>query len=216
MTSPTNGRRFYSFTDVPNTSNLRFLPQIFASTNELFAYLKACEHAKASKILDSMDLPGTDETLMEALPELGRRSQTAEDFEFWFDPGASRSVILRFFLNTLEHSIEKREGRRLRGVGRGPKLSEWATFKVHMPGTDLQGKPVMMMFTKSAWVVGIDIPNILTANDFLRPHEVNIDYHSEQIFFKKLDLKVPFVYNNRSQPCVRKVSTQSTQHLSTP
>jgi len=95
----------------------------------------------------------TDNSLLSSfthLRVLARARPDAQDVEICFDPGAGRSVIGAKFLSTLEHTIERRNGK-IRGVnGKPVKINKWATFSFFLPGKNADGQPTLMKFTKSA------------------------------------------------------------------
>jgi hypothetical protein len=135
-----------------------------------------------------------------------RAKPNGEDVEICGDPGASRSLISRNYLSTLDHSIEKRRGK-VKGVGgKLLSLNEWATFSFYLPGTH-KGQKAQFKFTRSAWVVEDLAPNLLLGNDFMDPYRAVFDYGEKVITLRAIDLTMPFSVQAHSAPCVRKVKT---------
>ncbi|KAK4121142.1 hypothetical protein N657DRAFT_118591 [Parathielavia appendiculata] len=100
-----------------------------------------------------------------------KASPDAETVEVCGDPGASRSLIGRRFIRTLNHEIERRRGK-VKGIGNDRlRVSEWATFDMYLPGME-DGKPTLCKFTRSAWVtdsLGTKPTAQLTARGVTRP-----------------------------------------------
>ncbi|KAK3946658.1 hypothetical protein QBC32DRAFT_191444, partial [Pseudoneurospora amorphoporcata] len=137
-----------------------------------------------------------------------RAAPDSEPVEVCMDPGTGRTLIGRPFLQTLEHSIEKREAK-VKGVGgRAVNITEWATFKVYLEGFDKEGHPTLMKFTKGAWVVEELEPNVLFGNDFLHAYAANTDHKTSTITFQNLDdFCVDFIAQANSKACTRRVTT---------
>ena len=103
---------------------------------EEFGEINYVKEAPAIASDETMDSPLGNFTYLRVN---ARASPKGEDIEVRFDPGASRSVVGRNFLNHLEHTIVKRKGR-ISGVGKGSqRLKEWAIFTLYLPGIE-EGK----------------------------------------------------------------------------
>lgn len=137
-----------------------------------------------------------------------RAAPDAADVEICMDPGAGRAIIGRNFLNTLEHKIERRKGK-VKGVNGSPvSVSQWATFSWYFPGEE-NGKPTLMKFTRSAWVLDYLEPNLLLGNDLMDQYQCDIDYGSKKVKFQALDgFAISFEIRTRAFPCRRQVKTR--------
>jgi hypothetical protein len=208
------------------------------SRNALFAHLRSCASIKSTmtepkqedKPVDtalltaekpkyrlekapSYKMAAIDNTPLSSYTHLRAQAMTGPDDEvgttICYDPGTARSIIDRKFLQKLQHSVERRRGN-VKGVGEEKlRLSEWATFKIYLPGKDQLGRDTLMEFEKSAWVLDNLQPNLLLGNDFIHCYECVIDYQSTTITYNAVNgFKVDFEVETRSLPCVRKVTTQ--------
>ncbi|KAL2195521.1 hypothetical protein P885DRAFT_78963 [Corynascus similis CBS 632.67] len=62
--------------------------------------------------------------------------ETDAGAEVCLDPGASRSLIGKSFLQQLNHKVERRRGK-VKGVGEAMlSLNQWATFDIYLPGLE--------------------------------------------------------------------------------
>ncbi|KAK4236653.1 hypothetical protein C8A03DRAFT_35444, partial [Achaetomium macrosporum] len=133
-----------------------------------------------------------------------RAHPDSDDAEICLDPGANRSIIGQPFLDTLEHTVERRKGK-IRGIGKS-STNKWATFTLYLPGFE-NGKPTMLKFTRSAWVVDSLPANLLMGAEFLDPYKANINYDAKIASLQAIGFDMPFETRNRGFPCVRKVKT---------
>lgn len=104
----------------------------------------------------------------------------SDNEEICFDAGASCSLIRRNFLKKLDYTVENCNGK-VKGVGdKLLGLNQWATFTIHLLGLQ-NGKPTLMKFKRSAWVVDYLDPNLLLGNEFLDLYKADIDYGTRQV-----------------------------------
>lgn len=137
-----------------------------------------------------------------------RPTPEGEDIEVCIDPGTGRTLIGRSYLQSLDHTVERRKGK-VKGVGNGTvRVDQWATFTYHLPGRDKDGNPVIMKFRKSGWVVDDDLePNLLLGNDTLHPYQASISYETSSVAFAAFDgFTIDFDVHRRGKACVRKVA----------
>ncbi|KAI1484861.1 hypothetical protein F5X96DRAFT_683273 [Biscogniauxia mediterranea] len=163
------------------------------------------------RVRDAPFMENSEKSLLSSYTYLrikAHASPESQSMEICLDPGTGRTLIGRSFLNTLEHTIEERKGK-VKGVGKKKvHCTNWATFTLYVPGTEVDGEQTFVKMVKQGWVLEDELePNVLIGNDLLKPYGATISYPDGTVTFETLNgWKVPFEVEYRARPCTRKVT----------
>ncbi|KAG5810041.1 hypothetical protein H9Q74_014111 [Fusarium xylarioides] len=129
------------------------------------------------------------------------------------DTGCGKPVISREWLQTLEHSIEKKTPVFIRGVNDkvGKPHSEWATFTFYVNGIDCDGSDAgYAEFTCGAWIqdgMPSSSPKALLGNGWMAPYGINVMTTDKRLHCTSLeDFFIPFTISQLSRKVNRRVT----------
>ncbi|KAJ4285932.1 hypothetical protein N0V88_008224 [Collariella sp. IMI 366227] len=187
---PKNARRQRANDKDPARRTCGHCATVWDSRNALFKH----EPATAFSIKDAPTIDvekdlNSPRSSFTHLRVMARAAPDEEDVEVCMDPGASGTIIGLAYLNTLEHTIERRKGN-ISGIGKA-KTNKWATFTFFMPGVE-DGKPTMLKFTRSGWVMDTLSARLLLGADFLDPYGADINYGTKTVTLQNANFSVPF------------------------
>jgi Reverse transcriptase (RNA-dependent DNA polymerase)/RNase H-like domain found in reverse transcriptase/Integrase zinc binding domain len=216
----------------PQQRTCRRCDQLFESRNKLFQHLAGCiaNPTKPSLSAEPEATPEpahnftiSDQLIVETPPVAQetttfssythlrirvQSNQNGEAFDICADPGTGRSIIDREWLKTLEHTIVKKEGSHIRGVGnKRMKVTDWAEFWFYAPARKTNGTAVTIKLQASGWVIDNLEARCLLGNNWLLPRKAMLDYQTGELKLGTLDnMVIPFEVRIQSRACVRKVS----------
>ncbi|KAH7118484.1 hypothetical protein EDB81DRAFT_861957 [Dactylonectria macrodidyma] len=170
----------------PKPSRCKRCRESFPSRNRLFQHLETCRGTAATRqaaltaTTAASPVPGS---LLEPKPcapsedythlRLKAKAHAKDDqsVEICGDSGCGRPVIDRTWLQSLDHTIEKRDPAIIKGVSGWKRTDEWATFTFYLEGIHADGtKAGTAKFTTGAWVQDKLDAVALLGNGFLDPY----------------------------------------------